>query len=50
VRQSYSDGFHSFIVGARALYPTSPLDDFSRAVQVPLGTLKDWLHAPRGHA
>jgi len=45
-RQHYSDGFRHFVVGARALYPTRLLDDFARDVQVPLGTLKDWLHEP----
>lgn len=45
-RQHYSDGFRHFVVDARALYPTRPLDDFARDVQVPLGTLKDWLHEP----
>jgi hypothetical protein len=46
-RQRYADGFRRFILGLYAEQPQVDLDVFSRAVAVPIGTLKDWLRAPR---
>lgn len=49
-RQHYSDTFRGFVLDARVLYPSCDLEDFALAVQVPLGTLRDWLHAPAAPA
>ncbi len=49
-RQQYSDEFRRFILDLHSSHSTSALVDveaFAVAVQVPLGTLKDWLRAPR---
>jgi hypothetical protein len=46
VRQQYSDGFRHFLLGQRAEYAAVDLEQFADAVQVPLGTLKDWLQKP----
>ena len=42
-RRRYSDGFRGFILELRERHQTVPVDAFAAAVQVPLGTLKDWL-------
>ena len=46
VRQGYSDRFRHFILEQRAVYAALDLEHFARAVSLPLGTLKSWLHAP----
>ena len=46
VRQQYSDGFRHFILEQRAVWESIALEQFAAAVQVPLGTLKDWLREP----
>jgi hypothetical protein len=46
VRRGYSDRFRHFILEQRAVYAALDVEVFARAVHVPLGTLKDWLHAP----
>jgi hypothetical protein len=46
VRKGYSDRFRHFILEQRPVYAALDVEVFARAVHVPLGTLKDWLHAP----
>lgn len=46
-RGRYSDVFRLFVVELRERHAAVALDDFSRAVAVPEGTLEDWLRAPR---
>lgn len=46
-RQGYSDLFRRFIVVQRDAHPTLDVEVFARAVQVPLGTLKEWLVDPK---
>ena len=46
VRQHYSDGFRRFVVELRAEHGTLDLEAFAKATDLPLGTLKDWLHGP----
>ena len=50
VRQGYSDRFRHFILEQRAVYAALDVEVFARAVHVPLGTLKSWLHAPTSQA
>lgn len=45
-RQGYSDRFRHFILEQRDVYAALDVEVFARAVHVPLGTLKDWLHDP----
>jgi hypothetical protein len=45
-RQRCSDEFRYFIVALRLTHATVDLEAFAAAVQVPLGTLKDWLRMP----
>lgn len=45
-RQRYSEGFRRFILEQRDRFADMTLDDFARATEIPLGTLKDWLRAP----
>lgn len=45
-RIHYGDVFRHFIVGLREQHATMPLEHFSAAVNVPLGTVKDWLNTP----
>jgi len=46
VRQHYSDGFRRYIVELRAEHAALDVEPFASAVDVPLGTLKDWLRDP----
>jgi transposase InsO family protein len=49
-RQQYSDAFRCFILDLYRSHSTSSgvdIEAFAVAVQVPIGTLKDWLRAPR---
>ncbi len=46
-RQRYSDPFRHFILELCAKHPEVALESFAAAVQVPLGTLKDWLRGGR---
>lgn len=51
-RNHYSDGFRAFVLGLLA--PGSPaanlsLESLASQIQVPLGTLKEWLRAPSRH-
>ena len=46
-RRRYSDGFRHFVLDLHDAHPTLDLDALAAAVHVPLGTLKDWLRAPR---
>lgn len=46
VRQHYSDGFRRFVVELRAEHAALDVESFATAVNVPLGTLKDWLRDP----
>jgi len=46
VRQHDSDGFRRFIVELRAEHAAFDVEPFATAVDVPLGTLKDWLRDP----
>lgn len=45
-RMHYSDGFRRFVVELRAEYTSLNTETFAAAVEVPLGTLGDWLCAP----
>jgi hypothetical protein len=44
-RRRYSDSFRHFIVALRERHEDVPLETFAAEVDVPLGTLKDWLRA-----
>ena len=46
VRQHYSDGFRRFVVELRVEYAALDVEMFAAAIDVPLGTLKDWLRDP----
>ena len=46
VRQHYSDGFRRRLLDLRAEHAALDVEDFAAAVEVPLGTLKDWLREP----
>lgn len=46
-RGRYSDAFRLFVVELRERYAATALDDVACAVAVPLGTLEDWLRAPK---
>jgi hypothetical protein len=47
-RQRYSDEFRCFVLGLwENEQANMELDTFARAVQIPLGTLKDWLRVAR---
>ena len=45
VRQHYSDGFRRRVLDLRAEHPALDVEVFAAAVEVPLGTLKDWLRS-----
>jgi hypothetical protein len=45
-RTHYSDDFRHFIIELREQYATLALEHFAAAVNVPLGTIKDWLNTP----
>jgi hypothetical protein len=45
-RQRYSDRFRRFVIDLCAAQPSVLSEPIARAIAVPLGTLKDWLHAP----
>ncbi len=45
-RQHYSDAFRHFVVDLRSAHAALDVESFAAAVQVPLGTVKDWLRAP----
>lgn len=45
-RQGYSDGFRHFVVDLREAHEAVNVEVFARAVDVALGTLKDWLRCP----
>lgn len=49
-RAHYGDGFRLFVIGLRERHAQVPLSDFAVAVQIPLGTVEDWLRAPRADA
>jgi hypothetical protein len=44
-RLRYSDAHRHFVVALRERHPDVALETFAAAVQIPLGTLKDWLGA-----
>jgi hypothetical protein len=46
VRQQYSDGFRHFILQQWAAAESLDVERFAAAVELPLGTLKDWLREP----
>ena len=46
VRQHYSDGFRHRVLDLRAEHAALDVEAFAAAVEVPLGTLKDWLREP----
>lgn len=46
-RQRYADVFRRFVIDLQAKHATIDLESFTRAVGVPLGTLKDWLRHPQ---
>lgn len=45
-RNCYAESFRRFVLGLRVQHDSVDLDDFARAVVVPIGTLKDWLRSP----
>lgn len=45
-RQRYSDGFRCFVLELREGYAEMAIENFALAIEVPLGTVKDWLRAP----
>jgi hypothetical protein len=46
VRQTYSDGFRHFILEQHEKHTALDVEVFAAAIEVPLGTLKDWLRVP----
>ncbi len=46
VRQHYSDGFRHRVLDLRTEHAALDVEAFAAAVEVPLGTLKDWLREP----
>ncbi len=42
-RHHYTESYRHFALELRQQHPDIPLDRFARAIEVPLGTLKDWL-------
>lgn len=46
-RRRYSDGFRHFVLDQHDAHPALDVEALAAAVHVPLGTLKDWLRAPR---
>lgn len=46
-RRRYSDGFRHFVLEQHEAHPALDVEALAAAVHVPLGTLKDWLRAPR---
>ncbi|MDH5247326.1 MAG: hypothetical protein OEW98_12780, partial [Betaproteobacteria bacterium] len=46
VRQRYSDGFRRYVLDLRAEHAALDVEAFAAAIEVPLGTLKDWLREP----
>lgn len=46
-RRRYSDGFRHFVLDQHDVLPALDVEVLAAAVHVPLGTLKDWLRAPR---
>jgi hypothetical protein len=44
-RRRYADAFRHFVVELRERHADLEIEAFAEAVQVPLGTLKDWLRA-----
>jgi hypothetical protein len=49
-RRGYTDAFRHFVVALRDQHADVDLEHFADAIMVPLGTLKDWLHAGGGDA
>jgi len=45
-RQHYSDRFRRFVLGLRAENAAVEIEAFAEAIDIPLGTLKDWLRSP----
>jgi hypothetical protein len=45
-RQRYSDGFRRFVVAQRAEHAALEVEPFAAAIDIPLGTLKQWLREP----
>lgn len=49
-RRRYSDAFRRFVLELRAEHASIELEAFADAIELPLGTLKDWLRSPPGPA
>lgn len=49
-RTRYGDAFRLFVIELRERHAELPLSDFADAVGTPLGTIEDWLRAPRPEA
>ena len=49
-RQHYSDAFRCFVLDLRAEHTSLEIEVFADAIDVPLGTLKDWLRSPASAA
>lgn len=49
-RTRYGDAFRIFVLELRERYAELPLADFADALATPLGTIEDWLRAPRSEA
>lgn len=46
-RARYSEAFRLFVIELRERHAGLPLTDFADALDLPLGTVEDWLRAPR---
>ncbi|HEY0250045.1 MAG TPA: hypothetical protein VGC41_00880, partial [Kofleriaceae bacterium] len=46
-RQRYADAFRRFIIDLHARHAALDLETFTRAVGIPLGTMKDWIRHPQ---
>ncbi len=49
-RGRYSDAWRRFVLDLRERHAELPLGDFAHAICTPLGTVEDWLRAPRPEA
>lgn len=49
-RMRYSDGWRRFVIALHETYADVPLRELADALCIPLGTIEDWLRAPRVEA
>jgi hypothetical protein len=47
VHEHYTDGFWRFVLELRRRYPDVPTAEFAASIDLPLGTVEDWLRGGR---